>query len=114
MNAETARFVDRIRLEDGTSHEDLPFIERTLAQLFTHLRRFDASMVDIELRIKDRGQPGMRTALELNVRGLPAMIGISMLTNTKDALNDAEAKVLSQLRGTVGHRDGHRERTPQK
>lgn len=113
MNAEATNLVERIRLEDGTSREDLPFIERTLAQLFTQLTRFDASMVDIGLRIKDRGQPGMRTSLELNVRGLPAMIGVSTLTDTKDALNDAEAKVLAQLRGIVERRHEHRERSPQ-
>lgn len=110
MNAENARFVDRIRLEDGTDQDDLPFIERTLAQLFTQLTRFDPSMVDIGLRIKDRGQPGMRTSLELHVRGLPSMVGVSMLTDTKDALNDAEAKVLSQLRGNVGRRNEHHQR----
>ena len=60
------------------------------------------------------GQPGMRTSLEVNVRGLPGMIGVSMLADTKDALNDAEAKVLSQLRGAVGRRNEHRERAPQE
>lgn len=111
MNAENARFIDRIRLEDGANQDDLPFIERTLAQLFTQLTRFDPSMVDIGLRIKDRGHPGMRTSLELNVRGLPAMVGVSMLTDTKDALNDAEARVLSQLRGNVGRRNEHHVRS---
>ena len=41
MTAKTARFVERIRLEDGTNQEDLRFLERTLAQLFTQLSRFD-------------------------------------------------------------------------
>ena len=108
MDAETTRLADRIRLEDGTSHDDLPFIERTLTQLFTQLTRFDASMVDIGLRIRDRGQPGMRTSLEVKWRGLPAMIGVSMLSDTKAALNDAEAKVISQLRGAVDRRNEHR------
>ena len=110
MNAETVRLVDRIRLEDGANQDDLPFIERTLAQLLTQLTRFDASMVDIGLRIKDRGRPGMRTCLELNIRGLPTIVGVSMQTDTKDALNDAEAKVLTQLRGIVERRHEHRER----
>jgi len=109
MNAEASNvFMDRVRLEGGGTQEDLGFIERALAQLFTQLARFDAEMVDIGIRFKDRGQPGMRTSLELHIRGLPAMVGVSDLTDTKDALNDAEAKVLAQLRSNVGRRTDHR------
>ncbi|WP_256842585.1 hypothetical protein [Ornithinimicrobium cryptoxanthini] len=105
MTAETARLLDRIRLQDGTHQDDLPFLERTLAQLFTQLGgRFDASQVDIAIRIKDRDKPGMRTSLELIVHGLPPMIGTSHLTDTKDAVNDAEAKVISQLQTAVDRR----------
>lgn len=108
MSADTARFVGRIRLEDGTTQEDLPFLERTLAQLFTQLGRFDPATVDIAVRIKDRGRPAMRTTLELNVHGLPTMIGVSNLPDTKDAVNEAESKVISQLQSTADRRHGHR------
>ena len=50
-------FMERVRLEDGYHEDDLPFIERTLTQLFHHLERFDPSMVYIGLRVKDRGNP---------------------------------------------------------
>ncbi|MDN5790939.1 MAG: hypothetical protein L0H25_08730 [Micrococcales bacterium] len=113
MTAESSHLMSRLRLEDGVSRDDLPFIERTLAQLFAEVERFDSSMLDIGLRIKDRGRPGMRTSLEVHVQGLSSMIGVSKLTDTKDALNDAEAKVLAQLRGHVGRRNHHRPRQPQ-
>lgn len=113
MSAETNHLMSRLRLEDGVSRDDLPFIERALAQLFTQVERFDPSMLDIGLRIKDRGRPGMRTSLEVHVQGLPSMIGVSDLTDIKGALNDAEAKVLAQLRGNVGRRNHHRPRQPQ-
>lgn len=108
MTADTARLVERIRLEDGTNQDDLPFLERTLAQLFTQLSRFDPSQVDIAIRIKDRGRPAMRTTLELNVHGLPTMIGVSTLTETKDAVNEAESKVISQLHSAADRRNEHR------
>ena len=111
MNAEASHIlINRVRLEGGANKEDLRFIERALAQLFTQLTRFDPELVDIGLRFKDRGQPGMRTSLELHVQGLPAMVGISDLTDTKAALNDAEAKVLSQLRSNVTRRADHHPR----
>jgi ribosome-associated translation inhibitor RaiA len=105
---ETARLVERIRLEDGTNQDDLGFLERALAQLFTQLSRFDPSQVDIAVRIKDREKPGMTTTLEVNVHGLPTMIGTSTLTDTKDAVNEAEAKVISQLQRAVERRNEHR------
>lgn len=113
MNVEPSQMMSRLRLEDGVTQDDLAFMERTLTQLFNQIERFDPSMVDISVRIKDRGRPGMRTSLELHVRGLPSMIGVSDLTETKDALNDAEAKVLAQLRGNVGRRAERRTRQPQ-
>ncbi|MDC5698967.1 hypothetical protein OO014_17070 [Intrasporangium calvum] len=111
MNAEASRtLIERVRLEDGATTEDLHFIERALTQLFTQLSRFDPQMVDIGVRFKDRGRPGMRTSLELHVQGLPAMVGVSDLSDTKDALNDAEAKVLAQLRSNVTRRSDHHPR----
>ena len=85
-------FMKRVRLEDGYHEDDLPFIEHALTQ------RFDPSKVYIGLRVKERGNPGMRTSIELCVSGLPTLVGVSELTDTRDALNDAEAKVISQLR----------------
>lgn len=105
---ETARLVERIRLEDGTTRDDLGFLERALTQLFTQLGRFDPSQVDIAIRIKDREKPSMTTTLEVNVHGLPRMIGTSVLTDTKDAVNEAETKVVSQLQRAVDRRNEHR------
>lgn len=107
MTADTARLVSRIRLQDGTDQQDLPFLERTLAQLFTQLGRFDPAVVDIAVRIKDREKPGMTTTLEVNVHGLPTLLGTSTLTDTKDAVNDAEARVIAQLHKAVDKRIGH-------
>lgn len=104
---ETA-FVERIRLEGGTNQDDLGFLERALTQLFTQLNRFDPSQVDISVRIKDREKPSMTTTLEVNVHGLPPMIGTSSLTDTKDAVNEAEAKVITQLQRATDRRNEHR------
>lgn len=106
MTADTARLLSRIRLEDGMDQQDLPFLERTLAQLFTQLGRFDPAQVDIAVRIKDREKPGMTTTLEVDVHGLPTILGTSTLTDTKDAVNDAEAKVIAQLQRAVDRRAG--------
>ena len=112
MNAETSRLIDRVRLDGGVNHDDLPFIERTLAQLFTQLDRFDPSQVEISIRIKDRGHPGMRTTLDVRVQGLPPLVGVSHLAATKAALNDAEDKVISQLRTLVGRLESQRHPKP--
>ena len=89
MTAESSHvLISRVRLEGGANTDDLRFIERALTQLFTQLSRFDPEKVDIGLRFKDRGQ----------------------LTDTKDALNDAESKVLAQLRSNVGRRTEHHPR----
>ena len=106
-----ALFMERVRLEDGYHEDDLPFIERTLTQLFHQLQRFDPSMVHIGLRVKDRGQPGMRTSIEVCISGLPTVIGISELTDTKAALNEAEGKVVTQLREAA---DRHHDRHPRR
>lgn len=108
MDAEANRLIDRVRLDGGVNEDDLHFIERTLAQLFTQLERFDPSQVEISIRIKDRGQPGMRTTLDLRVQGLPPLVGVSHLEVTKDALNEAEAKVIAQLRTQVGRAESQR------
>ena len=108
MNAETSRLIDRVRLDGGVHRDDLPFIERTLTQLFSQLDRFDPSQVEISVRIKDRGHPGMRTTLDVRVHGLPPLVGVSHLEATKAALNDAEGKVLSQLRTHLSRVASHR------
>jgi hypothetical protein len=104
-------FMDRVRLEDGYHEDDLPFIEHALSQLFTQLERFDPSMVHIGLRVKDRGRPGMHTSVEVCVSGLPTVIGVSHPPDTKAALNDAEAKVVAQLREAA---DRHHDRRPRQ
>jgi predicted transcriptional regulator len=104
-------FMDQVRLEDGYHEDDLPFIEHALTQLFTQLERFDPSMVQIGLRVKDRGRPGMHTSVEVWVSGLPTVVGVSNLTDTKAALNDAESKVVSQLRQAA---DRHHDRRPRQ
>ncbi|MEO7752062.1 MAG: hypothetical protein ABIS35_01475 [Terracoccus sp.] len=105
-------FMERVRLEDGFFETDLPLIEPSLSQLFHHLGRFDASMVYIGLRVKDRDQPGMRTAIELCVSGLPTLVGMSELGDVKEALHDAETKVISQLVEAADRRRPHRGKQP--
>jgi len=108
-------FLDRVRLEDGYHEDDLPFIQHSLTQLFTQLERFDPSMVHIGLRVKDRGRPGMHTSVEVCVSGLPTVIGVSHLADTRAALEDAEAKVVSQLREAADrHHDRHHDRRPRQ
>src|SRR6478609_5281937 len=72
-----------------------------------YMERFRPSMVHIGLRVKDRGRPGMHTSVEVRISGLPTVIGVSNLADTKAALNDAEAKVVSQLREAA---DRHHDR----
>lgn len=108
MAAEATRLLGRIRLEDGTNQDDLGFLERALTQLFTQLSRFDPSQVDISVRIKDRERPSMVTTLQVTVHGLSTMIGTSTLSDTKDAVNEAEAKVIAQLHRAADRRTEHR------
>jgi hypothetical protein len=107
-------FMDRVRLEDGYHEDDLPFIEHALTQLFSQLERFDPSMVHIGLRVKDRGQPGTHTSVEVCVSGLPTVIGVSDLTDTKAALRDAESKVVAQLREAADRQHDRRPRQPRQ
>jgi len=108
----TSAFMDRVRLEDGYHEDDLHFIEHSLSQLFTQLERFDPSKVHIGLRVKDRGRPGMHTSVEVHVDGLPTVVGVSSLTDTKAALNDAESKVVAQLREAADRHHDRRPRAP--
>ena len=110
----TSPFLDRVRLEDGYHEDDLHFIEHTLTQLFSQLERFDPSQVHIGLRVKDRGRPGMHTSVEVHVNGLPTVIGVSDLTDTKAALADAETKVVAQLREAADRHHDHRRRTSRR
>jgi ribosome-associated translation inhibitor RaiA len=103
-------FMDRVSLEDGYHEDDLPFIGHSLTRLFSQLERFDPSKVHIGLRVKDRGQPGMHTSVEVCISGLPTVVGVSHLTDTKAALNEAEGKVVSQLRQTADRHHDHRQR----
>ena len=103
MTSDTShRFIDRVRLDAGVNQDDLPVIERALTQLFAQLVRFDPAKVDIGLRVKDRGRPGMKTTVELHVQGYPSMVGVSDLADLVPALNDAEGKVLHQFQGLLG------------
>ena len=43
---------------------------------------------------KPSGQPGMHTSVEVCVSGLPTVVGVSNLTDTKAALNDAECALM--------------------
>lgn len=108
MTAQTTHLRDRLRLGEGTGRDDLPFLERTLAQLSTQLNRFHPSQVEVTVRIRDRGRPSMVTTLEVDVHGLPTMIGTSTLTDTKDAVNEAEARVVAQLQRAADRRIEHR------
>ena len=115
MTSDTSPFVDRLRLEDGVNHDDLPMIARALTQLVTQLERFDPAKVDISLRVKDRGRPGMTTTIELHVQGYPSMVGVSYVGDLPPAFSDAEEKVLHQFHGLHGRavsRRVVRQRTP--
>jgi hypothetical protein len=101
-------FLNRVRLEDGYHEDDLPFIEQALSRLFRQLERFDPSHVHIGLRVKDRGQPGTHTSIEVCIGGLPTIIGVSDLPDTRSALLDAQDKVVSQLRAAADRQHDRR------
>ena len=106
----TSPYIDRVRLEDGYHEDDLPFIEHALSRLFKQLERFDPSHVHIGLRVKDRGRPGTHTSVEVCIGGLPTVIGVSELPDTRAALVDAGDKVVAQLRVAADRRHHHRAR----
>ena len=110
----TSLYMDRVRLEDGYHEDDLHFIEHSLSQLFSQLERFDPEHVHIGLRVKDRGRPGMHTSVEVQVDGLPTVVGVSSLTDTKAALDDAESRVVAQLREAADRHHDRRRRTSRR
>lgn len=51
---------------------------------------------------------GQRRLTAGRVHGLSTTIGTSNLSGTKDAVNEAEAKVITQLQRVADRRSGHR------
>lgn len=76
-----------IRFAGGLTENDRPLVEETLRRTVVSFGRTGRA-VDAELSVKDRGNPGMRTTLELWAPGQPRLVASSDLRDLRDALNE--------------------------
>ena len=66
-------YADRIRFDGGVHESDRPVVERSLGHLLTRLESWPDGAVEMSLHVKDRGKPGMRTTLALDLPHRPTV-----------------------------------------
>ncbi len=96
-----------LRVSGGVKDDERGLVEATLNQLAKRLARIAPASLDLELSVKDRGQKGQKTTLEVWLPGQNKLVGTSELEQLKDALNEAEAALLAQISGLDKQHPAH-------
>lgn len=86
--------MERVKFAGGLGEVDRPEVERTFRQL---IGRLEDRQADLELSVKDRDLPGMKTTLEARVHGMPKMVAVSDEARFTDALQDVSGDMLRQV-----------------
>ena len=63
----------RIRFDGGVHESDRPVVVGALRHLLDRLESWPASAVTLALHVKDRGNPAMRTVVELDLPRVPTL-----------------------------------------
>lgn len=87
----------QLRVGAGFTEDERPDIVRRFASLDARLRRFAAVDVDMELSIKDRGQPGQKVTLECWIARMTRVVA----TSHHDDLDAALIEVRDDLRRQI-------------
>ncbi|MGO0575278.1 hypothetical protein [Ornithinimicrobium panacihumi] len=90
--------MERVTFAGGLAEADRPEVERTFRQL---LNRLEDRSAELELSVKDRDQPGMKTTLEAKIHGLTRLVATSSEAGFTDALQDVSSDVLRQVNDRV-------------
>lgn len=103
MKTQLAHDPTTIAIGGGLSNADRPLIEQTLRQAH---RRLDLTAMSYagELSVRDRDKPGMKTTLEIWLRGRPRIVVTSAEPDLRDALNEVGARVVTAVDATLARR----------
>lgn len=82
----TPSVADILRLANGVKADELDRVVAIFAQLDARLRSFEDGSVELQLSVKDRGQPGQRTTLEAWIAGRPRLVSTSDIPEFEAAL----------------------------
>ena len=86
--------MERVKFAGGLGEADRPEVERTFRQL---VGRLEGRSAELELSVKDRDEPGMKTTLEAKVHGMPKLVAVSDEAGLTDALQDVSGDMLRQV-----------------
>jgi hypothetical protein len=112
----TATVDEALRLGSGFGADERSAIVDGWARLDERLRSFNSGAVELELSVKERGQPSQRTVLEAWIAGQTRVVATSsepdlahalhevrddLIRQLTDARNQTEPRNNAALRGTV-------------
>lgn len=86
-----------IHVGAGFAAREWPHVRENLATLQSHLGRWDADTVSVEVTLQDRGRREQRVTLRTVLPGLPPVIAVAMEANVDRALTDAKHELIRQL-----------------
>jgi ribosome-associated translation inhibitor RaiA len=98
------RSSDRTPLGDYVLHmgagfvaKERPHVLEALATLESHLGRWDASDVSLEVSLQDRGRKEQRVTLRTTLPGLPSLVAVADDHDITRALHEARDELIRQL-----------------
>jgi ribosome-associated translation inhibitor RaiA len=86
-----------IHVGAGFAAKERPHVVEALSTLASHLGRWDARDVDVEVTLQDRGGKEQRVTLRTTLPGLPQLIAVADNPDITRALNDAKRELIRQL-----------------
>ncbi|MGA8330525.1 MAG: hypothetical protein WB777_14650 [Mycobacterium sp.] len=102
----TRRFRDRtpnplgeyvLHMGAGFVAKERPHVLEALATLGTHLGRWEALDVSLEVSLQDRGRREQRVTLRTTLPGLPPLVAVAENRDVTRALHGAKRELIRQL-----------------
>ena len=93
----TATVEASLRLGNGFAQDERGPIVEGWASLDTRLQSFDAGTVELELSVKERGEPSQRTVLEAWISGQTRIVATSNEPDLAQALHEVRDELIRQL-----------------
>jgi ribosome-associated translation inhibitor RaiA len=93
----TATVASSLRLGSGFSQDERDQIVDGWTSLDSRLRSFGAGSVEMELSVKERGEPSQRTVLEAWIARRPRLVATSDEPDLSHALREVRDDLIRQL-----------------
>ncbi len=93
----TATVEESLRLGNGFSEDERGPIVEGWTSLDSRLRSFGAGTVEMELSVKERGEPSQRTVLEAWISGQTRVVATSSEPDLDRALHEVRDDLIRQL-----------------